>query len=156
MLLKLSPKRFVALEHVVSISEKGSSVDFTFFSILTADGEEHRVGGVEAEHLKFFLNEMSAGIIVDLAAMYEKREHILEIKAKMKEKLAEIEKLEAAKKGNIQGGATEVNPLFMNTNLMGGKPAILRGSDGQPLKNLIVMPPKKGGQGNGGNSNSAA
>lgn len=144
MLLKISGDFFVSFEHIARFVVLTQSIQ-----VRTVDGEQFLVEGESAEKLKFFLDEVYPGMggVIDLDSIWERREQILETKKVIKAQIEAREKQLIAQRDQAAASGEGQHPGFMplleNKHLREGAPAILRDAQGRPIKNVLVMPPKK-------------
>lgn len=154
MLIKINPERYISLERVQDIeffkTSDGEGTDVVGFVITLEDGSRISFAGAEAtERLRFFLDEVFVGSVIDLESLYGKKDEILAAKQIMKDKMAEIKAQAEAAQPIAPANAIQL-PGFTPGN------RIVRSSDGKALKNLFVMPPRGGGKGGPTNGGTAA
>lgn len=141
MFIRINKYVYISLEALKTIVFGiGGGVDGAVLKL--DDGERIPISLPEdLERLKFFLEEVFSSSVIDLEKVYEKKDEILAAKQIMKDKIEELRAKAEAEQSVVQPPAAG---LFVP---QGPGNQIVRGSDGKPLKNLFVMPPrnKKGG-----------
>jgi hypothetical protein len=141
LLIRITPERYISLERVQDIefftTRDVDGANVVGFVVTLEDGSRisHAGDGI-TERMKFFLEEVFIGNVIDLEKVYEKKDEILAVKQVMKDK---IEEIKAQKEGAPK-------PLIFEP-----QSKIVREPGG--LKNVFVLQPKKpGGTNNGGNA----